>query len=130
MLLQKRAKRQVGENVPIIEEEGGVTEAGAGITDTTTRIKQQWLVEESERAIAIRWLLTEDGSEGLGKMMGIERKRANSRLNQTVEGKREKRLVKYGNQRFRKNRSQRRKPRSKSRGKDECSGRRHHRGDS
>jgi hypothetical protein len=130
MLLQKRAKRQVCENVSIIQEEGGVTEAGAGITDTTTRIKQKWLVEESERAIAIGWLLTEDGGKCLGKMMGIERKGAHPRLNQAIEGKREKRLVKYGNQRFRKNRGQRREPRSKSRGKDECSGRRPHRGDS
>jgi hypothetical protein len=70
------SKREISEDVTIVEEEGRLIERWACIPDATSRIEKEGLMEEMQRVPPVRRYLTKNIGEYLGQVMRIERERS------------------------------------------------------
>jgi hypothetical protein len=97
VVCQKVGKRQIPQDVAIVDKKGPLSECGPCIPDPTAGIEQTRFVKEIQPVPLVGRLLPEVGGTGLGKMMRVERQSAEPRSKHAIEGKGEERLVENGN---------------------------------
>ena len=119
---EKGVDREIGEDVPVVEQEGRLTKGAARVADASPGIQQERLMEDPQRTAAVAGFVAKDPGKGPGKMMRVEDERPDPGRNQAVEGVGQERLVKDRNQWLRQEIRQRAQPCSEARREDKSGG--------
>ena len=121
MLRQKPCQGQIGQDVSVIEEEGGVAQSTSGIPDAAARIEKKRLMKDMQGPLAIGRVRTKNFREGFGEMVRVDGQRPDSGGNQAIERKAQQRLMKDRHQWLGKRIGQGTQPGPETRSKNERS---------